>query len=316
MPTDIRTESDLESLLGESESMTLEFKGSEDFLVWPQTKEKLRQDLSKEVSAFANTYGGQIVLGIKETREPPRKAESIVGLDGAKPPIETLQRLIENNVRPRLEGVRYHTIRLSGSNEGRVVHVIAVPEGRTAYQAYDKLYYGRSEYECVPLEDQLIRYKMVRDRIAEARVELMDVAVETAESEYASRQAQMAALTAERSRLQTESKENIGRLIAIGKRLAELEGPPKGIDHYAFRLAIRNTGPITILDCSLNIIVEAPFEVALRTGLESASSWSFRFATANKVVVSENPFGGQLRYTQEEKLFPEQILPRSRGRSS
>jgi hypothetical protein len=100
----------------------------------------------------------------------------------------------------------------------------------------------------------------------------MDLVVQTAESEYASRQAQMAALTTERSRLHTEPEENIGRLIAIGKRLAELEGPPNGIDHYAFRLAIRNTGPITILDCCLNVIIEVP----LRSLYERAWSQQVR----------------------------------------
>jgi predicted HTH transcriptional regulator len=72
MSIEIRTEAALQALIGESESIELEFKGPDDFLSWPQSKQNITKDLSKEVSAFANTYGGQIVIGIRETRDSPR----------------------------------------------------------------------------------------------------------------------------------------------------------------------------------------------------------------------------------------------------
>jgi predicted HTH transcriptional regulator len=113
---EIRTEKDLLGLVGESESMNLEFKGPEDFQLWGQNKQKVAASLSREASAFANTYGGQIILGVKETREKPRRLESIEGVDPKSPPIETIQRTVEDNIHPRLEGIRYAAIRLTGSN--------------------------------------------------------------------------------------------------------------------------------------------------------------------------------------------------------
>ncbi len=62
---EIETEADLLGLIGESESIGLEFKGPDDFLSWPQGKANVTKSLSKAVSAFANTYGGQIVIGLK-----------------------------------------------------------------------------------------------------------------------------------------------------------------------------------------------------------------------------------------------------------
>jgi hypothetical protein len=44
---DIRTEADLQRLIGESESMSLEFKGPEDFLSWPQSKQNVTKTLSE-----------------------------------------------------------------------------------------------------------------------------------------------------------------------------------------------------------------------------------------------------------------------------
>src|SRR5262249_29949819 len=40
--------------------------------------------------------------------------------------------------------------------------VIEVPKGNTAHQAKDKIYYGRSEFETVPLHDSVIRLLMTK----------------------------------------------------------------------------------------------------------------------------------------------------------
>jgi len=302
MPVEIKMESDLESLLGESETIELEFKGPEDFLSWPEKREKVADDLSKEVSAFANTYGGQIIIGLKETRHPPRKAEAIVGLDPRQPPVETLQRLIESNVRPRLEGIRYWPIPLGGNNEGRVVYVITVPQGKTAYQARDKLYYGRSEYECVPLEDQLIRYKMIRERIAEATIAVVDITVETAQEEFKKRRQQLENL------LQTQS-DNKERFLIRREHRAALEAPPRTFDRYGFLLSIKNTGPITMRDCALSVEFDDLASVVRCGGRvpDEKGRWVFRLAAEEKIVAAEQ-YGSQTAYSFETRLFPLQEI--------
>lgn len=302
MSIEIRTEAALQALIGESESIELEFKGPDDFLSWPQSKQNITKDLSKEVSAFANTYGGQIVIGIRETRDSPRRAEALEGVDPRRPPIETIQRIIESNIRPRLEGIRYQTIQLSGTNTGRVAYVITVPQGKTVHQAPDKLYYGRSEYESVPLEDQLIRYKIVRERVAEATINVVDLTLETAAEEYGRR-------VQEWRKREEGTAEGYGYVPA--KKQVELGVPPRTFDRYSFALSIKNTGPITIRDCLLKVRVE---EVSLRSGtgrtasLETQEPRFFRMANPQKNPVEKYDgtlygAGGTL---YEEKIFPGQ----------
>lgn len=297
---DIRTESDLLSLVGESESIALEFKGPEDFLLWPQSKPSITKSLSKEVSAFANTYGGQIVVGVKETRELPRKAEAIEGIDPSNPPIETIQRLIESNIHPRLEGVRYWVIGLSHPGPRRVVYVISVPQGRTAHQANDKLYYGRSEFESVPLEDQLIRYKMVRERLAEATIDVVDAGIETSKDEYNKRQKQL-------EDLREPPADDEGFVVTRQSVLDQLDAPPRDFDEYRFSILIRNTGTITIRDCLLSLEI---------SGLPTANwGWrkldngiyrsAFRLSGQNTVRTIQQ-HGHQEAIAHEAKLFPTQ----------
>ena len=63
-------------------------------------------------------------------------------------------------------------MKLSGPRQGRIGIVIDVPSGSTAYQASDRRYYGRAEYECIPLQDHEVRLRIMRGRVAAARMEV------------------------------------------------------------------------------------------------------------------------------------------------
>ena len=66
---------DLDNLIGQMESMRLEFKSSQIFI--KKDDISVGTDLSKEISAFANSEGGVIIIGIKESTKSPKKALSI-----------------------------------------------------------------------------------------------------------------------------------------------------------------------------------------------------------------------------------------------
>jgi len=162
------TKEDLESLIGQIESIRLDFKQSRLF---EQSHEKIAENLSVVVSAFANTEGGIIVIGMAERREGKARIASHLdeGVDALSWTPERLQQLIESNVSPYLSGIRVRPIAIDPTKPN-VAYVIYVPQGTTAYQASDHRYYGRSEYEAKSLPDYEVRLRMFRGKVPNAIV--------------------------------------------------------------------------------------------------------------------------------------------------
>lgn len=163
------TEEDVQQLIGQPESFTLEFHESR--LCEPG--KNFTRMLARDISAFANTEGGMLVLGMLENRGRPRIA---LNLDGGIDPdvlsLDQLRHVADISIRPRLSGILCHAIPLSGERSGRVVYVIAVPKGDTAYQANDYIYYARNGFRSEPMPDHLVRLIMLRGATATARLEV------------------------------------------------------------------------------------------------------------------------------------------------
>jgi hypothetical protein len=166
MSTLIRTQEDIRNLKGQEETIRLEFKSGKLF----DDGKDIWSGISKEVSAFANTEGGVLVLGLPE--EKIGKIKVAGDPDGVPNSLtkDDLQRRIEDNLRPYLPGIHYYRVPIE-SLPDRVVWVVEIPQGKTAYQASDCKYYGRSEVEAKPLRDDVIRLRMERGRVARARIE-------------------------------------------------------------------------------------------------------------------------------------------------
>lgn len=167
---------DLDHLLGQAESIRLDFKQSR---LLDESHDKIAEDLSATVSAFANTEGGTIVIGIAERREGKARVADRLD-DGVNRDIwspERVQQVVEANISPPLTRIRVKAIPLNTEGK-KCTYVIQVPQGSTAYQAHDRRYYGRSEYECKPLLDHEIRLRMFRGRAADAVVKVRDWRIE------------------------------------------------------------------------------------------------------------------------------------------
>src|SRR5262249_20263781 len=132
--------------------------------------------ISTEVSALANTEGGELFLGIAEDRSKRRVATSLDGAPITLDP-QQLQQLIDGNISPYLPGIQVRRGVLS-SQPDRAVFVVEVPQGSTAYQANDRRYYGRSEYEIKALPDHEVRLRMSRGKVARGEVIARLVAAE------------------------------------------------------------------------------------------------------------------------------------------
>lgn len=155
--TDIRhkmlnldTKADLERLIAEgiTESVTLDYKGSPALA----KDSKSRDELCKDVSAFANSAGGQIVYGMAEDKNVPIKLD-----DGANPLItkEWIEQVLNSRVQPRIEGLTITPIQLA-KGIGFVL-TISQATARAPHQASDKKYYKRQNFQSVPMEDYEIR---------------------------------------------------------------------------------------------------------------------------------------------------------------
>jgi predicted HTH transcriptional regulator len=94
----ISTKEDLQRLVDEEiqESLTLDYKASPSLA----RDDKSRDELCKDVSAFANSAGGQIIYGIVEKDRKPVKVD-----DGGDLSREWIEQVIDSRVQPRLDGL-------------------------------------------------------------------------------------------------------------------------------------------------------------------------------------------------------------------
>jgi hypothetical protein len=142
------------------ESLTLEYKSAEAL----DRNETKKKEITKDVSAMANSAGGTIIYGISEYSQLEKRhlPEKITPVDRTHFPREWVEQIIQA-IRPRIEGIIIHSINLS-SGETDVAFAIEIPQSNTAHQASDHRYYKRFNFQAVPMEDYEIRDVMFREQ--------------------------------------------------------------------------------------------------------------------------------------------------------
>jgi hypothetical protein len=151
----------LTQLLEQPESQRLEFKSSRELLNENSQKRAkfISDQLVPAVSAFLNTDGGQLVVGIEE--KPVRLSD---GVPPSRISWEQLQSQIINRIQPAVAGyVSVFSVPTSETSEGEKLFafVVDVKAGTTAYQADDKKYYVRRSGQSEAMEDKDIRLRML-----------------------------------------------------------------------------------------------------------------------------------------------------------
>lgn len=149
------------------ESLALDYKAADAL----KKTDKEKKEITKDVSAMANSAGGVIIYGVSEYKDTSKKhlPEMITPIDRTQFSKEWLEQII-NNIRPRISDVLIHPISLaSGSND--VAYVVEIPQSSTAHQATDKRYYKRFNFESVAMEDYEIRDILNRANTPDANVE-------------------------------------------------------------------------------------------------------------------------------------------------
>lgn len=140
-----RSREDLELLVttGVPESLHLDYKAG------PSLSHKSAKEISKDVSAFANSDGGTIVYGIAERDHRPERVDE--GVSDLEITREWLEQQIIANIAPRIEGVIVRQIEVA---PGRSAYVVEIPKSfRAPHQdRQSHRYYRRYNFQSVPME--------------------------------------------------------------------------------------------------------------------------------------------------------------------
>lgn len=111
-------------------------------------------EISKDVSALANSDGGIIIYGIKEGEVNKHLPEKIDPINRKQFSKEWLEQIIQDKIRPRMSDFIIHPIDIDEEN---VVYVVEVQQSNTAHQAFDKRYYKRFNFQSTAMYDYEIR---------------------------------------------------------------------------------------------------------------------------------------------------------------
>jgi hypothetical protein len=117
-----------------------------------------KTELSKDVSAFANSDGGSLIYGVTENRETHEPLEIDVGYDPAAVTEEWIEQVINSRIKPRIDGARIKAVALHSIRPGKILYVVYVPQSlRAPHMASDHRYYRRYNFQSVPMEDYEVR---------------------------------------------------------------------------------------------------------------------------------------------------------------
>lgn len=132
------------------ENIHLDYKAA-DALLKTEGKKK---EISKDVSAFANSDGGTIIYGVKEFQQGakflPEQIDPVKRNDFSK---ETLEQIINSNISPKVTGIIITPITIGGELDNTVVYIVEIPKSDTAHQANDKRYYKRYNFQSEAMDD-------------------------------------------------------------------------------------------------------------------------------------------------------------------
>lgn len=166
------TEADLRTLIAdrEPESKTIEYKRDR-----PGSSDGEKKEFLYDVSSFANTSGGYLVLGIEEEHGIPVKLMGISGVDGDSE-IVRLEQIIRDGLRPQMSGVQSKVVPLSSGAIAIVIHIPKSwnPPHQVTYQNAFR-FYGRSTNAKYQLDVDELRSIFLRSENAAEKIRLFRI---------------------------------------------------------------------------------------------------------------------------------------------
>lgn len=170
------TEKDIYDLINNEieESIYLDFKAGGAL----GKSDGKRKEISKDVSAFANSDGGVIIYGLNEKNH---KADSFSFIDGNEFTKEWLEQIISSTIQRKISNLKIIPIRFENKIE-KTVYVVKIPKSfETPHMCKDNRFYRRYNFESVQMEEYEIRELYSRKTIAKLQVEPFDYGKKTEE---------------------------------------------------------------------------------------------------------------------------------------
>jgi len=146
------TEQDILNILNSrlEESINIEFKSGEAL----SNLQGHKKEISKDVSAFANSDGGLIFYGVNEDNHI---ASSLSYIDGNQFNKEWLENIITTTIQQRIDGLKIIPVRFENKIE-QTVYVVKIPKSSNSPHLHaDKRYYRRYNFQSVAMEEYEVR---------------------------------------------------------------------------------------------------------------------------------------------------------------
>ncbi|MBL7129512.1 MAG: ATP-binding protein [Ignavibacteria bacterium] len=164
------TQNDIENLIGEEENLHLEFKDKDSL------KRNQKMEISKDISAFANSTGGIIIYGIKEEDHVAKEFSFIDGNEITK---EWIEDIIYGNIERRLTGVEIIPIRFD-DDFNKTIYVIKISQSiNSPHMCGYKKYYKRNNFQSIAMEEYEVRDSYSRVSKTKLKIEELVIQVDS-----------------------------------------------------------------------------------------------------------------------------------------
>lgn len=123
------------------------------------------------VSAFANSEGGLLILGVSEKNHFPDR----ITWGNKKTQKETLEQKLISKIHPQVSGLKIIPIRKNKRSQ-QVIFLIDIPKSDILHQSPNRIYYQRHNFQKLPMEDY-----QIRDFLGKRRKPNLDIILEVIE---------------------------------------------------------------------------------------------------------------------------------------
>ncbi len=133
------TKDDIDQLINDQvvEDSSIEFKREVEIDSAGRVRDGSRNDIAREIVAFANSDGGTLIIGIEESDDDPKRAVGIKPIVNCHDLAERLRRAVYEIIEPKLP--IFHSRAIEIADEGTGVIVFVIPHSRRAPHRVESL---------------------------------------------------------------------------------------------------------------------------------------------------------------------------------